>query len=81
MNNIDVKTLISYVINLLVGIVGFFLVASYNRTNEALAQINKEIMLVNREMVNMKIELVELNNKILTEERVKELIKLELSNK
>lgn len=81
MNNIDAKTLISYVINLLVGIVGFFLVASFNRTNEALTQINKEIMLVNREMVNMKIELVELNNKILSEERVKELIRLELSTK
>lgn len=80
-NKLDYKALISYCINVLMSIIGFLLVSSYNKTNESLAQINHDILLVNKEIVQLKIELVELNSRILSEDRVKEIIKLETSQK
>ena len=78
---LNLNTVIAYTINLLLGIIGFFLVASYNRTNETLAQINKEIMSMNKDIVGLKLEITEMNSKMMTDDRVRELIKLELSKK
>lgn len=78
---LNLNTIIAYTINLLLGIIGFFLVASYNRTNETLAQINKEIMSMNKDIVGLKLEITEMNSKMMTDDRVRELIKLELSKK
>ena len=78
---LNLNTIIAYTINLLLGIIGFFLVASYNRTNETLAQINKEIMSMNKDIVGLKLEITEMNSKMMTDDRVRELIRLELLKK
>lgn len=78
MKDINVNAVIAWVVNLLLGIIGFFLVASYNRTNEVLGQINKDVLNLNKEIVALRIDLTEINAKLLTEDRVKELIQLEL---
>lgn len=78
MKDINLNAVIAWVVNLLLGIIGFFLVASYNRTNEVLGQINKDVLGLNKEIVALRIDLTEINAKLLTEDRVKELIQLEL---
>ena len=78
MKDINVNAVIAWIVNLLLGIIGFFLVASYNRTNEVLGQINKDVLNLNKEIVALRIDLTEINAKLLTEDRVKELIQLEL---
>ena len=77
----NLNNAVPYLINLLLGIIGFLLVASYNRTNATLAQLNRDILSMNKDIVSLKLEITELNMKMLTDERVKELIKLELQNK
>ena len=72
---------VPYLINLLLGIIGFFLVASHNRMTTTLSQLNKDILCMNKDIVSLKLEITELNMKMMTDERVKELIKLELQNK
>lgn len=78
MKDINVNAVIAWIVNLLLGIIGFFLVASYNRTTEVLGQINKDVLNLNKEIVALRIDLTEINAKLLTEDRVKELIQLEL---
>lgn len=78
MKDINVNAVIAWIVNLLLGIIGFFLVASYNRTTEVLGQINKDVLTLNKEIVALRIDLTEINAKLLTEDRVKELIQLEL---
>lgn len=63
--------LAKYIFGILLSVIGFFLVNSYNRTNEALAKINADI-------ISLRIDVSELNARILTPERVKEIVKLEL---
>lgn len=72
----NINTLIAYVINLLLGIIGFLLVASYNRTNETLAQINRDVLSLNKEILGLKIKLTEVTDRMLTDERVRELIRM-----
>ena len=74
-------TVLTYILNALLGCIGFLLVASYNSTHETLVQLSKEIVEVNKGVTGLKIELVDLSGKIMTEERVKELIRLELMRK
>ena len=74
-------TILTYILNALLGCIGFLLVASYNSTHETLVQLSKEIVEVNKGVTGLKIELVDLSGKIMTEERVKELIRLELMRK
>lgn len=75
----NINTVIAYTINLLLGIIGFFLVASYNKTNTTLSQLNRDILSLNKEIVSLKLEITEMNSKMMTDDRVRELIKLELS--
>ena len=77
----NINTVIAYTINLLLGIIGFLLVASYNRTNETLAQINRDVVNMNKDILGLKLEITELNSKMMTEERVRELIRLEMLKK
>ena len=74
-------TILTYILNALLGCIGFLLFASYNSTHETLVQLSKEIVEVNKGVTGLKIELVDLSGKIMTEERVKELIRLELMRK
>ena len=74
-------TVLTYILNALLGCIGFLLVASYNSTHETLVQLSKEIVEVNKGVTGLKIELIDLSGKIMTEERVKELIRLELMRK
>ena len=78
MKNFSMEKITAYIINLLLSIIGFLLVISYNRTNTALEQINRDVLNVNKEIVSLKLELTELNSKMMTDERVRELIHLEL---
>jgi hypothetical protein len=78
MKNININAIIAYTINLFLGIIGFFLVTSYNKTNEVLAQINRDILSLNKEMTTLKLEMTEMNVKMMTDDRVRELIRLEL---
>lgn len=78
MKDINANTVIAWAVNLLLGIIGFFLVSSYNQTTEVLGQINKDVLGLNKEIVALRIDLTEINAKLLTEDRVKELIQLEL---
>ena len=73
--------ILTYIMNTLLGCVGFLLVSSFNSTHEPLVQLNKEIVEINKGVASLKIELVDLSGKIMTEERVKELIRLELMRK
>lgn len=63
--------LAKYVFGILLSVIGFFLVNSYNRTTEALTKINADI-------IQLRIDVSELNARILTPERVKEIVQLEL---
>lgn len=62
---------IKYIISILIAAIGFFIVTQMQSTNTHLAEISKEILAV-------KMEIVHIQNTMITEERVKELIKLEL---
>ena len=70
--------ILTYILNTLLGCIGFLLVASFNSTHETLVQLNKEIVEINKGVASLKIELVDLSGKMMTEERVRELIRLEL---
>lgn len=74
-------SILTYIMNTLLGCIGFLLVSSFNSTHETLVQLNKEIVEINKGVASLKIELVDLSGKIMTEERVKELIRLELMRK
>ena len=63
--------IIRYGFDILIAILGFLLVSSYNRTNEALAKINADI-------IQLRIDVAEMNAKMLTEERVKEIVETEI---
>lgn len=74
----NLKDAVPHLINLLLGIIGFFLVTAYNRTNETLSQLNKDVLSMNRDIVNLKLEITEMNGKMLNESRVREMIENEL---
>ncbi len=65
--------LAKYIFGILLSVIGFFLVNSYNRTTEALTKINADI-------IQLRIDVSELNARILTPERVKEIVQLELKH-
>jgi hypothetical protein len=60
-----------YIFNLLIGIIGFFLVTSFNR-------LNTEILRMTKEITSLKLEITELNAKIVTEEKVTSIVDYQL---
>ena len=78
MMKMNLKDTIPHLINLLLAIIGFFLVSAYNRSNESLQQINRDILSMNKDLVNLKLEITELQGRMLNEARVKEMIETEL---
>lgn len=66
--------IIRYGFDILIAILGFLLVSSYNRTNESLAKINSDL-------IQLRIDVAELNAKMLTEDRVKEIVETEILKK
>lgn len=62
---------VKYAFRLAITVIGFFIVKSYNTVSY---QLNK----LNEDMINVKISLVEMQKSIMTEDKVKELIELEL---
>ena len=74
------NTIFGYVVNILLGIIGFFIVMNFNQNNETLKNINKDIISINKEILDLRLEITDISNKMMTDERVRELIKLELSN-
>ena len=79
MKNLNINTIVAWIINLLLGIIGFFLVGNMNDTNKTLALINRDVLSINKEIVALKIEMTEMNLKMMTDDRVRELIQLELT--
>lgn len=65
------KDLPTYIFNVLVSIIGFFLVFYFTKTNAELSKIGADI-------VNMRIELSELKASIMSEERVREIVQQEI---
>lgn len=65
------NNIISYIINLLLGIIGFFLVMSFNNTNRQLVEINKDI-------ISLRLEITELKSQMMTDDRVREIFHLEM---
>ena len=60
-----------YVFTTLVGIIGFFIVKSYNNVALQLAKLQEDV-------VGLKIALIEIQKSTLDEARVKEIVDLEL---
>jgi len=60
-----------YIFTTLVGIIGFFIVKSYNTVSLQLAKLNED-------MLNVKLTLVEMQKSMITEEKVREIIELEM---
>lgn len=67
----NLNSIISYIINLLLGIIGFFLVMSFNNTNRQLVEINKDI-------ISLRLEITELKSQMMTDDRVREIFHLEM---
>jgi hypothetical protein len=65
------NNIISYIINLLLAIIGFFLVTSFNNTNKQLLEINKDI-------ISLRLEITELKSQMMTDDRVREIFHLEM---
>jgi len=70
----NINNILSYIINLLLGIIGFFLIMSFNNTNRQLVEINKDI-------IGLRLEITELKAQMMDDDRVREILKLELSSK
>lgn len=81
MKTFNINTIVAWIINLLLGIIGFFLVGNMNDTNKTLASINRDVLSINKEIIALKIEMTEMNLKMMTDDRVRELIQLELTKK
>ena len=69
MNKFD--TIIRYMLSILLAIVGFLISRSWSRAEAAIAQMHVEI-------VDMRLQMTKLESKLMTDERVRELIQLEM---
>ena len=65
------EKLLKYVLGIVLAICGFLITSSYNKVSNNLAELNRDI-------VSMKLQLVELNSSIIDEERVKDIVETEL---
>lgn len=64
--------LAKYIFGILMTIIGFMIANAYNRTNESLVKLSTDI-------IQLRIDVSEINAKMLTEERVNQLIDLKLA--
>lgn len=64
--------LIKYIFGILMTVIGFMITNAYNRTNESLVKLNTDI-------IQLRIDVSEINAKMLTDERVNQLIDLKLA--
>lgn len=68
------EDIMKYLFNLLLSVIGFFMVYYFTKTNATLAEISNDL-------VSVRIDLSEIRATMMTEERVKELISLELAKR
>lgn len=64
--------IVKYIFGILLTCIGFMIANAYNRTNQSLVQLSADI-------IQLRIDVSELNAKMLTEERVNQLIDLKLA--
>lgn len=69
---INMNDTVKIIINSVLAVLGFLLVWMFNNTQTQLANINSDIL-------QLRIDVSEINMKLMTDERVKELIHLELN--
>ena len=62
---------LKYIINILVAAIAFFIAGQIQGTNAKLTEISKDVM-------SVKMEVLQVQSSMLTEDRVKELIQIEL---
>jgi hypothetical protein len=65
------EDLLKYAFNILISIIGFFMVYYFTKTNTTLASISSDL-------INVRIDLSEIRATMMTEDRVKEIIDTEL---
>lgn len=70
--SVNMNDTFKIIINSILAVLGFLLVWMFNNTQTQLASINADIL-------QLRIDVSEINMKLMTDERVKELIHLELN--
>lgn len=65
------EKILKYVLGIVMAICGFLISKSYDRLNE-------NVMMMNRDIVSLRVQITEIQNKLVDDDHIKEIVQLEI---